>query len=219
MLGPYASTTVSDTLLHDLTNQIMTLNGTHPPDDLSSSSLLDLTDKDYSSTLPKTHKFLCETLLTEGEAGSRLGEMIPRELREYFLEWNLGDVRVEDIGRSRSVDVALIARSFCQLLQIPTDLLSPQVLFTPLCPGPLLISPQALEFIPETLQWDAERMSSLRSQIDALAVISTLLLTIKQFLFVRKCPLSNDDEQRFHTRSVCLSLYLSHLSSSGRQVA
>lgn len=55
--------------------------------------------------------------------------------------------------------------------------------------------------------WDAERLSALRSQIDSLAVISTLFLTVKQFLLMRKCRLMNEEELSFHQRLNLLILH------------
>jgi hypothetical protein len=129
LLGTYATSTVSETLSRDLTQQIMAVKGSNSnPEDPSTFSLLSLSNRDYSFYLPKTHRFLCSNLFTSAEGGDEgEGNEITRELKDYFLECDLGAVSAADIGQSRSVDTALIARSFCQLLQTPSDLLSPQV--------------------------------------------------------------------------------------------
>jgi hypothetical protein len=140
MLGSYAAHTAPQSLLENLLTQLWVLKGedakTQPQETAqdeqqaaaSSSSALSLANfsiADYSNYLPKTSQFLSSHLSpTELSSAS---EMVTGELREYLLECNLGEVRVADIGQRREVDMALVARSFCELLQVPFSLLSRQV--------------------------------------------------------------------------------------------
>lgn len=131
MLGSYAIHTAPQSLLQNLFAQIRALKGDDvnaqqdtSQEGFSASSLTNFSMTDYSNHLPKTCDFLCSHLSVNDFSS---GEMITGELRDYFLDCNLGDVRVLDIGQRRDVDMALVARSFCQLLQIPFSLLSKQV--------------------------------------------------------------------------------------------
>jgi hypothetical protein len=154
--------------------------GTHEsPEEEAQEVIFSLTD--YSNYLPKTCQFLWSSL-SAGDVSS--GEMITGELKAYLLECNVREelLRVSAIGQRRDVDLALIAHSFCHLLQSPFALLSSQ----------------GSEVLPETLQWDVERLSFLRQQIDTLAVSSTLLLTTKQFLLLRRCRINSEDEVSFY---------------------
>ena len=120
LIGSYAVNTVTETLLLSFQNQLFHFKGMPQSPTLLPFSF---THEDYSQYLPQSHKFLCSQLSTfNNNAGA-----IPNELLVHFSDCNLTDVKVQDIGSIAQVDVALILRAFCLLLQSPFDLLSQQV--------------------------------------------------------------------------------------------
>ena len=54
--------------------------------------------------------------------------------------------------------------------------------------------------LPETFIWDAKRLSQIRHAIDALAIASTMLVTVRHFLLSQKVRLTGEQEIDFQTR-------------------
>lgn len=124
LITSYAINTVSETLLLSYQNQLLYFKGQPQITTLTS---INFSHEDYSNYLPQTYKFLCNQLnFTDG--------IISNDILTYFIDCNLnnnvnnGNIRIEDIGIIPQVDIALILRAFCLLLQNPFDLLSQQVI-------------------------------------------------------------------------------------------
>lgn len=119
MLGDYSIRNSPEILLQSIVSQLAKFKGLSTEENISLSSF---TETDYINFLPRTYNFLVSSFTLSTTE-------LSNELIEYFRECHFPEVGVNDIGQNRNVDLALVAKAFCQLLQVPFDLLSQQVSF------------------------------------------------------------------------------------------
>lgn len=94
-------------------------------------------------------------------------------LQEFGLTF-----QTSQVGHVKECDFALLVLSFSKLISAPFD----------------FGAPQNASFLPMTFVYDGARLRNIRNDIDALALMSTLVISVRQTILSLRIPLTSKNE-------------------------
>eukprot|EP01041_Mallomonas_annulata_P002376 gene2376-4612_t len=164
----------------------------------SSSSSSQMQDNDRGVRIDATAYWLsCQIRLVAER------ESCVAELRDVgiIIDMNQNTVNITSTSTLNiTVHEAIIARAILYLLRLPVR----------------LDSIQAVNLIPETMNWHCSRLSQLRDEMDVIVLQTSMLLVVRQTLGANIAVTTDDAEELFYRLDVLLrdpDTFLPHLTS------